>query len=150
MAGTGPVARPGSPGAAERSATGERGQQGLEPGPEIGRSARGNEVAVDDGGLVHPGSAGVLHVVPDGADARRLPAREDLGGDRHPSRVTDERDRLAGAVEAAHEIQHLVAAAQLVRREAARDHQCVEVVRGQAGDGTVDLERAVTLLPVYR
>src|SRR5215467_15327504 len=81
----------------------QRLEQRLHPGAEVGGRPGGDQVAVDDRGLVHPVDAGVDHVVADRRHAGRAPAFDDLRGDRHPSGVADKGNRLPPVVERPHQ-----------------------------------------------
>src|SRR5262249_26578099 len=84
----------------------QRPEQRLHPRAEVGRRPGGDQVAVDDCGLVPPVDAGVDHVVADRRNAGRPPAFDDLRGNRHPSGMADERDRLPRVVERPHPAEH--------------------------------------------
>ena len=91
---------------------------------QVGRAARGDEVAVDDDLGVLPLGAGVAQVVGDRVHARSRGGPRRSGRDRDPAGVADERDRLAASSMPATALARLVAA-QLVGAEAARDHEQV-------------------------
>src|SRR5215471_20950303 len=80
----------------------QRLEQRLHPRAEVGGRPGGDQVSVDDRGLIHPVDAGIDHVVADRRHAGRAPAFDDLRGDRHASGVADQGGRLPRLVEPPH------------------------------------------------
>src|SRR5881394_2241943 len=79
------------------------------------------------------------------ADAGGALALENLGGNGHPPRMADERDRLPGLIDLARQPEHLVGAPELIRRKAAGDDQRVEVRGLDLIDVRVDRDRVAAL-----
>ena len=78
----------------------DRLQQGTVEGREVAGVAAGDQVAVDDDLLVHPGAAGVADVGLQARPGGEPPAADHVGLDQGPGCVADGRHRLAGGHEA--------------------------------------------------
>mmetsp|Transcript_14075 Transcript_14075/g.47649 ORF Transcript_14075/g.47649 Transcript_14075/m.47649 type:complete len:242 (+) Transcript_14075:590-1315(+) len=109
---------------------------GLAEGDEVCRGARGDHAAVHHHGLVHPLAAGVDHVVLDGHEGGEphVGAHGPLlwpvaRGAEHPRTMADGGHRAAKLEHAHDEGEHGRAPAHVVRGEAPRNHQGVEVRR---------------------
>src|SRR5579863_3244944 len=114
-----PAGQPAFRAGGSASGATQRVQERLHPRTQIIGGAGRDEVAVDNGGLVHPVDTGVDHVVADRPDAGGAAALDDLRGDRYPAGVADEGDRLPRRIELPDQVQHRRRAPQLVRRVAA-------------------------------
>ena len=100
---------------------------------QVGRAARGDQVAVHHDLRVLPLGPRVAQVVGDRRHRGHAAALDDPGRDRHPAGVADEGDRLVLLVQAANQRLDALVGAQLVGAEAAGDHQQVQVVGHQVG-----------------
>src|SRR4051794_21388250 len=113
----------------------------IESGDVVRLPAR-DEVAVDDDLLVDPVAAGVADVRLEGRPRGDALAAHDPRLDEHPRAVADDRHRLPGLLEPAHEGDGVLVAAQLVRvADAARNQERVVVVGRDLVDRAVDLDR---------
>src|SRR5260370_40918854 len=86
----------------------QRPEQRLHPRAEVGRSARGDLVAVHDRGLVYPVHPGVDHVIADRHDAGRSAAFDALRAKRHPAGGAGKADRLPRACDGPHQRNHIL------------------------------------------
>jgi|GEM_PF-3654930 len=104
---------------------------------QVGRTARGDEVAVDDDRFIHPARSGIFHIVPDAGSRGHRTALQNLGGNEHPARMADLADRLAAGVHFLHELQHFGVAADFVRRPSSRDEKAVDAAGFELAVGQI-------------
>src|SRR5581483_4230948 len=114
-AATGPPTRPRPPFRSGRHALpGEDPEHLAVEGRDVVRLAARDEVAVDHDLLVDPVAAGVPDVRLEGRPRGDSLAPHNPRLDEHPGAVADDRHRLAGPVELAHERHDVLVPAELV------------------------------------
>ena len=115
---------------------------------QVARQARGDDVAVTDHGLIDVLAAGVDDVVLDQRDAGDVAVLGDARRRQHPAGVADRGDQRALIVHLADELDHRLVAAHAFGREAAGDHDRIEVRRIDVGDRDVRHDRIAELAGV--
>src|SRR4051794_26519238 len=140
---TGPrVAAPLRTRSGRHALAGEDPQHLAVEGRDVVRLPARDEVAVDDDLLVHPLAAGVADVRLERRPRGDALAAHGPGLDEYPGAVADDRHRLPGVVEPAHEGDGVLVPAQLVRvTDAAGHEERVVVVVRDLVDRAIDLDR---------
>ena len=72
----------------------EEGNHGFAKGGQIARSAAGDQVSIHNNRIIDPNAAGIFQIVLDSEGAGDVFAFENLGGDRNPTAVADERHQF--------------------------------------------------------
>src|SRR2546427_3431929 len=118
------------------------GHNRVAEGREVVWETRRDQVSVHDAVLVDPVGTGVDAIVPHARVRRHSASLDDARADRHPRRVADRCNDLAGVVHRPDESQDLLVLAHPVRAcDPSGDDDGVEILRLQVGRFHVDFAR---------